>query len=336
MIHVPMKQWWVKHPPPAIQMIATCYAVPHWLSHLLRHCSSRGVCLPRIFARLRSCELLVGLALAAATSILYAEPSSLKSWQLALETDSVLTDKAVLEYKRMLEDENPADLYLLKGQALWNLAKGPQAIPLSDPQRGCDLGLGPGVVRGAWAELPRYFSDTKLVQDLESRLLSCLQRLQGLDAQQIISSDFNQTERVNISLMALYIASESKGSVFRVPQSTQTERDMYLLGKRLFFLRAGTHDFSCASCHAQDGRRIRLQELPNLTMPKGAGFAYGTWPAYRISSGSIWGMQQRLADCFRQQRLAKPLYVSNATIALMVYMAVNANGQPANAPGLKR
>ena len=35
---------------------------------------------------------------------------------------------------------------------------------------------------------------------------------------------------------------------------------MYEVGKRLFFMRGGTHDFSCASCHGEEGKRIRLQE----------------------------------------------------------------------------
>ena len=37
---------------------------------------------------------------------------------------------------------------------------------------------------------------------------------------------------------------------------------MYELGKRAFFFRGGPHDFSCASCHGEDGKRIRLQDLP--------------------------------------------------------------------------
>ena len=34
----------------------------------------------------------------------------------------------------------------------------------------CDLGLGPGVVKGAYARLPRYFADAGKVMDLETRL----------------------------------------------------------------------------------------------------------------------------------------------------------------------
>jgi hypothetical protein len=45
--------------------------------------------------------------------------------------------------------------------------------------RACDLGKGPGVVKGVFVELPRYFADTNKVQDLESRLLTCMDTAAG-------------------------------------------------------------------------------------------------------------------------------------------------------------
>jgi sulfur-oxidizing protein SoxA len=242
------------------------------------------------------------------------------------------TNAALAEYRQMLQEANPADLYVAKGQALWSAARGPKAQSLQT----CDLGLGPGIVKGAWVQMPRYFADTQRVQDLESRLVTCMQEIQGFNAQELIALDFSKGERSNISQIAAYVASESQGLAFKVPQTNPLERRMYEAGRELFYMRAGTHDFACASCHTQEGRRIRLQDLPNLSTPTGAGFAFGTWPAYRISNGSLWTMQQRLADCFRQQRFPKPKYVSPATIALSVFMGVNANGELADAPGLKR
>jgi sulfur-oxidizing protein SoxA len=111
---------------------------------------------------------------------------------------------------------------------------------------------------------------------------------------------------------------------------------MYEAGKRIFFFRAGPYDFACATCHSQEGKRIRLQDLPDLTLAKGAGAGFGAWPAYRVSSGELWGMQRRLNDCYRQQRFPYPGYASDATIALGVYMGVTAQGAESIAPALKR
>jgi sulfur-oxidizing protein SoxA len=114
------------------------------------------------------------------------------------------------------------------------------------------------------------------------------------------------------------------------------EKEMLALGEKIFYLQGGTMDFSCASCHAVDNKRIRMQDLPNLTVQKGAAEGWGNWPAYRVSSGTFWTMQQRLNDCYRQQRMPFPIYGSDVTIALSVFMANTANGGTVQTPGLKR
>ena len=68
----------------------------------------------------------------------------------------------------------------------------------------------------------------------------------------------------------------------------------------------------------------------------GAAAGWTTWPAYRVSSGQMWGMQWRLADCFRQQRFPEPIYGSDVTIALSMFMAATANGAIMATPGIKR
>ena len=86
----------------------------------------------------------------------------------------------------------------------------------------------------------------------------------------------------------------------------------------------------------EDGKRIRLQDLPNLTQNKGAGAGFGAWPAYRVSNGQLWGMQRRINDCFRQQRMPYPEFASDVTVALSVYMGVTGKGVESKAPALKR
>ncbi len=47
------------------------------------------------------------------------------------------------------------------------------------------------------------------------------------------------------------------------------EQEAYRLGEKIFYFRGGPHDFACATCHGEDGKRIRLQDLPNLTETAG-------------------------------------------------------------------
>lgn len=239
---------------------------------------------------------------------------------------------SIAEYRAMLADGNPAELFEARGEDLWKKKRGPKNASLEQ----CDLGKGPGVVKGAFVELPRWFADTSKVQDLESRLLTCMETLQGLDAKAIAATPFGQGEQVGVEGLTAWIAAESKGMRFNLPQSHAQEKVNYELGKRAFFYRAGPYDFSCASCHGQAGKRIRLQDLPELTKNPGDGVGFAAWPAYRVSSGEMWSMQRRLNDCYRQQRFPYPGYASDVTVALGVYMGVNAKGAKSVAPALKR
>jgi sulfur-oxidizing protein SoxA len=223
-------------------------------------------------------------------------------------------------------------LFEAKGEDLWKQKRGPKNASLEQ----CDLGLGAGKVKGAFVELPRYFADVGRVQDLETRLVSCMETLQGFKATDIAKTPFGRGEQNNVTALATWIAAESRGMKFNLPQAHVQEKTMYEVGKRLFFARGGTHDFACASCHGMDDKRIRLQDLPNLTKQPGAGNGFGAWPAYRVSNGQMWGMQLRLNDCYRQQRFPYPLFGSDVTIALSVYMGVNGKGGETIAPALKR
>jgi sulfur-oxidizing protein SoxA len=240
--------------------------------------------------------------------------------------------QSIEEYRAMLQDGNPADLFEAKGEGLWKQKRGPKNASLEQ----CDLGKGPGVFKGAFLELPRFFADTNKVQDLESRLLTCMETLQGINAAEVAKTAFGRGEQNNVTALATWLAAESKGGKFNLPQSHAQERISYEVGKRLFFQRGGAHDFSCASCHGQDGTRIRLQDLPNLTKNPGDGIGFAAWPAYRVSNGQMWGMQQRLNDCYRQQRFPYPGFGSEATIALGTYLGVNSKGSVSVAPAIKR
>ncbi len=240
--------------------------------------------------------------------------------------------QSIEEYRAMLADGNPAELFEAKGEDLWKKARGPKNASLEK----CDLGQGPGVVKGAFVTLPRYFADTNRVQDLESRLLTCMETLQGLNVAEIAKTGFGKGEQNNVTALATWIAAESRDMKFNLPQAHPQEKIAFEVGKRLFFQRGGPHDFSCASCHGGDNWRIRLQDLPNLTKNPGDGIGFAAWPAYRVSNGQMWGMQQRLNDCYRQQRFPYPGFASDATVALGTYLGVNSQGSKSVAPALKR
>jgi L-cysteine S-thiosulfotransferase len=253
-------------------------------------------------------------------------------WALAVWAQE--GDNTFAQYREMFGDDNPAELVEFEGEILWAEPGGPNNVSLEQ----CDLGLGAGVVEGAYAELPRYFEDTDQVMDLELRLVHCMVTLQGRDRDALMAKPFSEQgqPQTDLEKLSAYIAGLSRDVPVAVPQDHPKERQAYAVGEKMFTFRAGPYDFSCATCHAQSDKRIRLQALPNLTEDEGARNAYTTWPGYRISQGAVRTMEWRVGDCFRQQRLPELVYGSEVAIGLITYMGVRANGALMAAPGLKR
>lgn len=243
------------------------------------------------------------------------------------------TEVQLAAQRAAIAEDNPAELWTARGEAEWRRPAGPAGASLEN----CDLGLGPGVVRGAYAHLPRWFADARQVMDIEQRLLWCMQTLQGMPAAEAERDHFGSGARQSrIEALVAWIAERSRGVAVDVPASHPEEQRMLALGERLFRYRAGSHDFACASCHGASGLRIRLQTLARLDDPAEARAVWASWPAYRLSQGELRTMQHRLYDCLRQQRLPEPRYASPLITALSLYLAHQAQGAVMAAPAVKR
>jgi sulfur-oxidizing protein SoxA len=274
--------------------------------------------------------LCVAAAFAVATPFPQAAAQS-KPGAATAEPDPVTAEFE--RFRSVLEDANPAELFEAKGEELWKARRGPNNVSLER----CDLGLGPGVVKGAYVRLPRYFADVDKVMDVERRIVHCMVTLQGFKADELAKRPFS-TANATPDPVALvtYVAGQSRGMKIAVPQRHPKEREAYEIGREIFFYRAGSYDFSCATCHGADGKRIRTQQLPNLTTADGANRAFQGWPGYRLTGGVMHTLQWRMTDCFRQQRFPAPGYVSDSLTELLTYLAVNANGHVYKGPGIKR
>ena len=215
---------------------------------------------------------------------------------------------------------------------------GGRALRLDAQHTLCDLGLGAGKLEGAFAKLPRYFADADRVMDLEQRLLWCMQNIQGLDTKDVVTRRFSGPGRASdMEDLVAFIANKSSGMKIDIPLSHPKEQEMAAVGEALFYRRGGVNDFACATCHAEEGKRIRLQGLPNLSKPgKQAQETMGSWPTYRVSQGALRTMQHRLWDCYRQQRWPVPEYGSDALTALTVFLQKQAAGGEIAVPSIKR
>ena len=241
--------------------------------------------------------------------------------------------KEIQKYQQMIADGSPVELFELGGEELWKKPQGPKNASLER----CDLGMGPGVLKGAYARLPRYFKDTDRVMDLETRLVHCMQTLQGRDPKEATRRVFGNAEQPSeLEYLSAYVAAQSRGAKMAPGMAHAKEKEAYELGRKLFFHRAGPWDFSCASCHGEEGKRIRMQDLPVLSQPAAAGPIVATWPAYRVSNSQFKTMQWRINDCYRQMRMPEPVYASEATNAIAMFLTATGKGEPYRGPGTKR
>lgn len=240
---------------------------------------------------------------------------------------------AATKYQKMVIESSPAELYELVGEDLWKKKQGPKNVSLQK----CDLGKGPGVIKGAYARLPRYFKDTNTVMDLESRVLHCMVTLQGRDRKKAIKRPFgNANKPSEMEYLTAYLAGQSRGYKLNPGMSHPKEKRAYELGEKLFFARTGLYDFSCASCHGEEGKRIRASQLPVLSDPKVIGPVMATWPAYRVSKSHLYTMQWRIANCYRQMRTPSPVWGSEVINAVNMYMTATGKGAIYSGPGTKR
>jgi len=234
------------------------------------------------------------------------------------------------EMNIMMMPDSPALWLIDDGKELFHEARGPNNVSLES----CDLGKGPGVLEGAFVEFPRYFEDTGRVMDFESRLVHCMKTIQGFtdDDPAIRTKHGNAAD---ITKLQTYVASLSNGYAWNPPLDHPMEQAMRDAGEVIFYRRAGTMDFSCSTCHAATGKRIRASVLPNSNVPEEWTKAV-SWPAFRVGHDNVRSAQHRVGECYWQMRHAEPVWGGTGMTAIISYWNDRARGQPAILPDMKR
>lgn len=234
------------------------------------------------------------------------------------------------EQNIMMMPDNPAYWIAEEGEELFMEKRGPNNASL----QSCNFGKGPGVLEGAYTEMPRYFADTGEVMDLENRLVYCMTTIQGFTEG---DAPIKKRHGSNSDMMKLqtYISGLSNGYKWNPPMDQPLERAMRDAGKVLFYRRAGKFDFSCNTCHGNTDKRIRASVLPNINVPEEWTKAI-SWPAYRVGHQNVRSSQHRVRGCYWQMRQGRIEAGSDASVALMSFWTDAARGQPAILPDMKR
>lgn len=265
---------------------------------------------------------------AAAQAGEWQDPTDVLQGLLDANPDSLYLNQS--EQNIMMMPDNPALWVADDGEELFYQQRGPNNVSLE----GCDFGKGPGVLEGAYVEMPRYFEDTGKVMDFESRLVHCMKELQGF------TDDDPEVGRrhgsgSDIMKLTTFIAYQSSGMEWNPPMDHPEEVAMRDAGEVLFYRRAGIMDFNCASCHGAEGKRIRASVLPHVDNPQEWTKAI-SWPAHRAGHDNVRSSYHRVRGCYWQMRQGMANNGSMLNTALLSFWTDAARGEPAILPDLKR
>lgn len=218
-------------------------------------------------------------------------------------------------------DENPGDLYVSKGEAIFKKTFG-----------GTDglakfLGVEKAQLPKELASYPKYLQKAGKVVGIDQMLqLAMIEK--GMKPFKLTSDD--------MVFMSAFVFSIANGQKMAVDTTGEHAKEAYEYGKKIYYTQRGARGLSCYSCHSQGvlGMRLRMQILPNLGAPEFKSGA--TWPAYRMTKSELTTLQKRFQGCMQNSSQAPLPIGSKEMVSLELYVRSLANNQVVAIPGLKR
>ncbi|MBV9361544.1 MAG: sulfur oxidation c-type cytochrome SoxA [Betaproteobacteria bacterium] len=199
------------------------------------------------------------------------------------------------------DTSNPAMLWVLDGEALWQAGK-PSCASCHSNMSG---------MKGVAARYPAMSS---------GRLMNLEQRINLCRTEKQHAKPYAYESKELLSLTA-YIALQSRGMPIAV-------KDDATKGKALYEQRQGQLNMSCAQCHDQyAGHRLAGSTIPQAH-PTG-------YPVYRLEWQTLGSLQRRLRNCLVGIRAEPYGYGSPEMVELELYLMSRARGMKMDAPGVR-
>lgn len=218
--------------------------------------------------------------------------------------------------KAMQDDDtiNPATLWVLDGEALWNTKAGAANRACSD----CH-GRATDSMKGVAAHYPAYDAARKSPVDLEQRINIC-----RTDHQKATPLKF---ESKDMLALTAYVGRQSRG--MPIEESHDERLKPFLeAGRRLFIERQGQINLSCAQCHDDNWGK----HLASSLIPQGHPTGY---PLYRLEWQSLGSLQRRLRNCMIGMRAEPFAYGAPEQVNLELFLKWRARGLTVETPAVR-
>jgi sulfur-oxidizing protein SoxA len=216
-----------------------------------------------------------------------------------------------------MEDDdtaNPAMLWVLDGETLWNAKAGSANKSCAD----CH-GDAAHSMRGVATRYPVFDAKANRPVDLEERI-----NLERRDRQQAPPLAF---ESHDLLALSAYIGNQSRGMAIAPPEDARLA-PFIARGRALFEVRQGQINMSCAQCHDDNWGK----KLAGNIVPQGQPTGY---PVYRLEWQSLGSLQRRLRNCIIGMRAEPYAYGSAEYLALETFLMQRASGLKIETPGVR-
>lgn len=252
----------------------------------------------------------ISLALIACSAAAHAQlGSSLRIEPSQRQSTSVLMSP---DNQRLQQDmtSHPALFSVMQGQALWE--QTPQ-----NKQPSCAACHGaPSQLKGVAASYPKLHQGQLLT--LEDRINLCRSKQQ---------QPFFAPESSELLALAALLGLQSRGEALRV-DLTPAMKQHAEAGERLFNMRMGQINLSCAQCHEE---RAGLK-LGGVVIPQGHPTGY---PIYRLEWESMGSLQRRLRNCMIGVRAIPYEFGAQELKQLELFLKFRAQGMTIETPALR-
>ncbi len=220
------------------------------------------------------------------------------------------------ETKAMQDDDivNPATLWVLQGEALWNAKAGAAGKSCADCHGDAETSM-----KGVAARHPAFDAPRGQPVNLEQRINSCRTEKQQ-------ANRFADESRELLAISA-FVARQSKG----MPVETGADARLapfIARGREIFTRRQGQLNLACAHCHDDNWGK----HLAGVSIPQGHPTGY---PIYRLEWQSLGSLQRRLRGCLVGIRAEAYANGSPDSVALETFLMSRARGMPMESPGVR-
>lgn len=168
------------------------------------------------------------------------------------------------------------------------------------------------------ARYPVYDGKTKQIITLQKRIFNCRSK---------ISKEVQFTDDIELVALETFVRNVAHGEIVNV-QTDGMAAALLKKGEALYKTRYGLIDMSCFHCHTlYPGQMIRGQKISQ-------GQANG-FPAYRLGTGEVTSLHQRIQQCLTLLR-AEPFATDSDEIKLLgFYLMTRSNGLVIETPAVR-